>query len=163
MKTTTKKHKIKVLWALLCQTASVDQQSNNISIFNVLEEMNLNQTPISSPQLAGLVEVIDLPEKTRVNTNFCLVVMLEKEGGFGTVTSPKIKIKISDPDGEVVAENEFPLMPGSPKDTRIRAVMNFDGMIVQKSGKYTYDVYTKSGAEVYEKEFATSVEVKIHP
>lgn len=51
---------MKVIWAILCQGSVLDRDTNNISLFNVIEELQLVATP-PVPQTAGASAPIVAP------------------------------------------------------------------------------------------------------
>jgi hypothetical protein len=63
---------LKVIWAILCQSAAIDKDSNNVSLFNVLEEVHvaaeLPQEPSPGMEMSGLAplpsELVTLWERT---------------------------------------------------------------------------------------------------
>ena len=36
---------MKVLWAIICQSSAVDQETNNVSLFNLLEQVHVPEPP----------------------------------------------------------------------------------------------------------------------
>ncbi|MCX6718892.1 MAG: hypothetical protein NTZ38_00750 [Candidatus Taylorbacteria bacterium] len=153
--------KIKVVWALLCRNASVDQASNMVSLFNILDELTLSKTPPTNNGVHSS-KLEDFSQRTKVNTDFTLAVQFERDNmenvnGF----EPKINVKIIDPAGEILADNELPIMFENDKK-RMRAIINFDGILLTKSGNYTYIVATKSTKdEKFKEQSKTTIDIKI--
>ncbi|GEM_PF-5200538 len=153
---------VRVNWAMLCENASVDQNTNTVSLFNVLEELTLSQGPLSVDDVKAGGELMDFPEKTQVNSKHVLVVQVERETGANKDSKIQMQLEVADPSGEVLLKNEFPILFGVSDVSRTRAIISFDGMLVTKSGKYTYTISTKSvGAKIYTKQYSVILDVKI--
>ncbi len=154
--------KVKVLWALLCQSASVDQQTNAVSVFNVLEELTLSTTPIDATKPPTSIETMDFPAKTQVNTKYTMVVQTEREPGVNRDAQVTMRLAITDPAGETLVSHEFPVSFGFMDKTRARAIINFENMLVTKTGRYTYTISTKSAGEKdFQEQYSTALDVKI--
>lgn len=159
-KINNKIQKLRIAWALICRSASVDKVSNMVSIFNVIDEFTLSKTPPISDVLSGKME--DFQQKTKVNTDFIFVIQFERTN-IAEIESfeTKIKIKVTDPSGEVLTENEVPIIFEQGKK-RVRSLISFDGILLTKSGTYIYTVSTKSPkGEKFEEQAHTTIDVKI--
>lgn len=44
---------MKVIWAILCQSAVIDRYTNNVSLFNVIEEITVTSTPPQEASAGG--------------------------------------------------------------------------------------------------------------
>ena len=153
---------VKVLWALLCQNASVDQQTNAVSLFNVIEELTLSPAPLNTAKKPSSTETMDFPAKTQVNTKYSLVVMTERESGMNRDSQVMMRLSITDPAGEKLFSHEFPAQFGFTDKVRARAIINFENMVVTKTGRYTYTISTKSAGEKdFQEQYSTSLVVKI--
>jgi len=56
---------LKVIWAVLCQTSVIDKETNNLSLFNVIEEITIPAEPPTGPVegqpvLQGIAAVVDI-------------------------------------------------------------------------------------------------------
>lgn len=45
---------MKVLWAVLCQGSAVDQETNNVSLYNILEQLDVPEPPAEPPDTSTL-------------------------------------------------------------------------------------------------------------
>lgn len=45
---------MKVLWAVICQSSVVDQETNNVSLFNILEQVDVPEPPALPPDSSSL-------------------------------------------------------------------------------------------------------------
>ena len=155
---------LKIKWALMCKSASVDRQSNNVSLFSVIEELTLNKTPAGNLQVgqSNVKRPSSFPNKTQVKGEFTIVVQLERQPtvkapGF----KPSLRIQIVDPKEEVLATNVLPLNFEEGKN-RLRAIVSFDLIIVKDPGIYNFAVSVRaSDKDEFGAETRVPVEVKI--
>ena len=86
---------MKIIWAILCQTSVIDSGTNNISLFNVIEEVTVPAQPPSS--------VSDVAEGSLIPSALELVILWTRsdievpERGFGRlqVIAPQIARNLS--------------------------------------------------------------------
>ena len=157
----TKSEEINVLWALLCRSASVDQSSNTLSLFNLLEEFTLSKTPIqNSTQLP--TNVINFPQKTKIKENFSFVIQLQRKGNQNLNSfESKVRVEIIDPSGEVLSKDDIPMIFEQGK-AKMRMIINFGEMLLTKSGNYKYQVSLPVlKGDKFEKQAESNLEVRI--
>ena len=148
--------------AIICQNASVDQQTNAVSLFNVVEDVTLSDKPLTPEEARAGGETKDFPVKTQVNNKYVLVAQIEREAGINKDSQAQMKLIVTDPDGEEMVNNDFPLAFGIGDTRKTRAIINFDGMLVTKTGRYTYSLSTKAaGEDSYQEQFVSWIDVKI--
>jgi hypothetical protein len=114
---------IKINYVSLSLGASVDQQTGNLSVFDVLEEVRTPQLPV---QLQSLV--------------ISLIVERKEEGEF----SGKMMIHLLTPDGgqQIVGSGEMKI----PSDQRrVKAVFRFGGFPVTQFGQHRFVLSCLSG------------------
>lgn len=150
---------LEVKWALLCKSASIDQQSNQVSLFNILEELTLNKSPLGN---SIVKKSSSFPEKTQIPGEFSLVVQLERTTRSGSPGfQPEMEIKIMDPNDEIIATHSLPLRFDEGKN-RLRAIVRFNAFIVKTPGTYNYVISIRSSKlEVFEEKARVPIEVKI--
>jgi hypothetical protein len=57
------------LWSVLCSNSSIDQKTNNISLFNVIEQLTLEGVPTDQRILvSGQFELVSLWRRSDTNT-----------------------------------------------------------------------------------------------
>lgn len=105
---------LKLHFAALSVSASVDQQTGNLSVFDVIEEIRTPQLPIQLPQL---------------------VVSLSLEKTKPEATNGKMFIHLITPDGtqNLVGNGEM-AVPAEQK--RMKAVFRFGNFPVQQFGRH---------------------------
>lgn len=142
---------IKHIWSVLCQKSSVDQLSNNISLFDVFEalEVDINPVPnIKSPtdseyNIPVQYQVVSLWTKTDTKD-----------------TKGQVQITLVNPDGKekilVNSELNFP-----PDKKRMRSINQIQGLPVSKSGDYHFIVSLKQ-EEKFQKVADLPLEVKLN-
>src|SRR3989344_2475061 len=114
------KNPVQIRWALLCKNASVDQRTNTISLFNIVEEFTVNKGPLGTSMAK---RVSSSPEKTAVAGEFALVVKLERTSD-SPITDAGLKISIVDSFRKELQTNEVPLKFEEGKQ-RLRFIVNF--------------------------------------
>ena len=149
---------VKCLWAVLCQSSVVDSQSNNVSLHNVLEQLNIEATPQDSKQ-----QVADKDAVIKVPFHFQIVALwknlTEKKQGL----KADLKVKFIDPKGDLVQELINTL--DFPKDKpRNRVIIGSDAILVNmnRSGEYRFILEVREPESTDFKEaFSIPLEVAI--
>ena len=140
-KSKTKKLSIepaKCVWGVLCSMSSIDQERNNISLFNIIEQFNI-PTDFFTQQ-----------EKEKKNLIFPLSyeVVLCWRRTLDTIISDEeiladFKIKTVDSVGKVLQETLSPLrFPKGIKRLRSRFIMQ--GMMISSVGDYVHQIEIRS-------------------
>ena len=149
----------KLIWAVLCQESSIDNSTNNIRLFKVLEELN---TDINMEELDKLKNDpnFDHAKPIFIPFNSQLVMLWKNESDDESKELP-MKIFLKDPDGTVMQEinNVFKFQKG--KD-RLRLVLNINGFALTKSGYYTYSIMSKQHNTDFEEVFSIPIKVNIN-
>ena len=144
----------------MCRSASIDQQTNSVSLFNVVEELTINKAPLGNSIVKKLS---NLPTKTQIKTDFTFVVHMERDPEVKIQKfNPGIKIKVVSPSGDTFAEAEVPLKFEAGKN-RLRAIINMGTFPVKDSGLYKIVVSTRvSLSDDFEEVEVVPVDVKIY-
>lgn len=135
---------IRHVWSLLCRKSIIDKETNNISILEILEQVEVNASVPSNAVFP-----------VKIPLSYELVSMWTREHASekGTAT---IEISIVGPDGKVgesmVKELEFP-----PSIPRMRSRFRITGIEISKSGVYEFHVHVKEQADT------DAVEVAVVP
>lgn len=122
---------MKHIWTILCQSSSVDVDTNILSLFNCIEELNLT---IDKTQL------ID-KEKLVIPVGFQMVSFwVIKDSGRDNIL--EIKGEIIDPNGKSLNkfDNKFNIKKGA---LRFRNRINIQGLPVTKEGRYMIRIMQK--------------------
>jgi hypothetical protein len=124
---------IKHIWSILCERSSIDQNTNNISLFNVLEQINVDKK---------VLEMAKTSQKSVIATiNYQLITLWQKEAEKKKINFEQ-KIEVVDANGKILASAPKRLeIPAS--QTRIRAINNFEGLPITGMGEYAFKIYLK--------------------
>lgn len=124
------------IWSILCESSSVDRETNRLSLLNILEEIALkrpdNQKDIKKNKLFSSQEPIGVP------LNFQIVSMLErlddKEKGPFT---KEAELEFVDPQGKSLLKKSFELnfLQGFK---RLRHIINMNGLYITTVGTYNF-------------------------
>ncbi|HEY4524045.1 MAG TPA: hypothetical protein VJK04_04200 [Candidatus Paceibacterota bacterium] len=152
---------IDLKWALMCKNASVDKQSNIISLLSVIEEITINKNSFGS-SVSKEKNLTNFSDKTQIKGDFTLVVQLERRLDVNIPKfEPNIEIKIIDPNKEALATNILPLYFEENRG-KLRAIISFDSLIVKDSGIYDFLISIRvTPQESFIEKGKVSVEVKI--
>lgn len=122
---------MKHIWSIICEKSSIDFETNSLSLFNNIEEINLTIDKTK----ASRNEKIVIPANFQI-INFWVTESPEKEN------STEIKAEFIDPEGENLNKFEQSLkMKKGIKRMRNRA--NIQGIPVTKNGRYYYRISQK--------------------
>ena len=135
-----KNNKLKLLWILACGSSVTDQQSNSLSLFNVIEQVTVNVDPQkkdSFPSKEGIVvpfpfEIVTLLSKSTEE--------YDKDYFFSA------KVSSIDPNGKITGEIPFETKIDKDKK-RIRLNIKTDGIKVTIEGGYLFRLSVKAKGE----------------
>lgn len=131
---------VKPIWSVLCQESSVDTNTNNISLFKVVEQI---QFGLKMEEFDKLKDNPKFDPTKPIAFPFAsqLVILWKNLSSMPAFEFP-VKISFIDPNGKTINEilNNFRFEQG--KD-RLRTIVSINLVPVTKSGDYTYSVMTK--------------------
>lgn len=137
---TKKKEKIRpieCIWAILCSLSSTDQETHNISLFNIVEQFNIppqafsQQLKEKKPLISPLQYEIVLFWRRTLN------IGISDEEIFAD-----LKIKTIDPSGVGIQETISPFkFPKGLQRLRFRVIM--PGLIFTTKGDYVHQISLK--------------------
>ncbi|HUD11334.1 MAG TPA: hypothetical protein VMS08_02910 [Candidatus Saccharimonadia bacterium] len=118
---------IKHLWSVLANEVSVDQRTNNLSIFGVLEELTIPvPEDIRLPTLVPLKHtIVSLWQKTR-----------------GEEVNFSLSVQIIAPNGDTLGEVIQPVKI-LPQHRRTRSIIQMDRFPLTGPGEYVFRVAAK--------------------
>lgn len=152
---------LEVKWAHLCKNASVDQQSNNISLFNIIEELTINKSPLGTSIAKRLAS---FPEKMQINGEFTLVIHVERNPEIKTKDfEPSMEIKFTNPqDANFATITEIPLK-FKEGENRLRTIISIGALFVKDPGVYNLVVSVReTKSDTFSEGVRVPVEVKIY-
>ncbi|MCE9643268.1 MAG: hypothetical protein K8Q97_03010 [Candidatus Andersenbacteria bacterium] len=147
---------IKHIWSVLCQKSVIDSDTNNITLFDILERIDI-EIKIENPQLPE-------PERINIPINFEIVSFFENTDPLKNTSGDNI-IEFCDSKGQVL--NSFKQEVKMPKGMkRLRARFKINGLAVNKvSSDYVFRIKLKShDMEKYKTltEIPFETSIKIH-
>lgn len=138
------------IWSLLCRRSVIDSETNNLSVYDILEQLTVdikikkgNENKAAKINIPIEYEVISFWVKTPGIKEF--------KGG--------IKLEIINPEGKVEKTFEQPLE--IPKDKRrLRSRIRISGFVADTAGNYIFRInYKESDKEQYKKAADIPLEV----
>jgi len=145
--------KVKHIWSILCKESVVNQDDNLISIYGVLEELNVSLTTKNARSNK-------LPEKVGIPINYEIVCLWFKKN-TQELASAQIEYSLISPEGKELIKNtqsmEIPV-----NIRRFRSRMKISGLPLTINGDYFFKVKIKeSGDKNFKLVSKLPLEVKI--
>lgn len=129
---------IKCVWGLLCSLSSIDQERNNISLFNIIEQITLPKDFFDKQKREKVDLMFPLPYEIVLCWKRTLSTSIFNEEVFAD-----FKIKTVDPSGMILQEVLNPIkFPKNMKRLRVRFVMQ--GVLASIPGDYVHQIEVKS-------------------
>jgi hypothetical protein len=123
------KNKIRSLWMILSQNAVVDQRTNTLSVFNLIEQLTLPSDGIKKLQEAqGNNKTVIVPSE------FVFTVLLEREG-VGHSSQHVGVMEYKDPKGNTLQRAEVGF-EFKPEWRRVRIMIDIKSMAFVGPGIY---------------------------
>ena len=144
-------NKIEHLWSVICKESVTDSDSNNITLTNVLEEVQ-----VALPPGIKLSDELYAKEKA-VPIGFELITMWKKlvEGRV----EGEARVDVINPNGKETATASYALKIEPPLK-RLRARIRYNGLKISVPGEYVFVVKAKLG-DRYEEMGRAVLEVKL--
>lgn len=126
----------KHIWSVLCQQSKIDSESQNISLHDVVERLNIDLTKPDTPQ--DLIDALGRGDKINLQINLELVSFIVND-------NPKkeeeieLTIDIFDPDGQALGTLS-PKLKFSKEISRMKSRAKFTTLPITTSGTYTFNV-----------------------
>lgn len=142
---------IKHIWSVLCQRSSVDQQSNNVSLFDVFEALEVGINPVSNIKTVDNPE-FNIPVQYQVVTLWTITDAKNNEG--------EVRITLINPDGKekILVNSDLKFPPGK---RRMRSINQIQGLPVNKSGDCHFIIELKQEGK-FQKVADLPLEVKLN-
>lgn len=142
---------VKHVWSVLCRHSIIDNESNNISLQEVLEKLHMD-IGIKAKNPQPTLDKITVPFRFEIVTLWSREDYKDKEE-----RKVDVKIEIFDPHGKRIGEmvNSFVL---TPNFKRMRGRARSENMSLTVSGKYVFRV---SGKEKGDKDFDKVAELPL--
>lgn len=132
----SKKHtNIRVMWGLVCSLSSIDQEKNNISLFNVINQVNVSATDFEKAKSGGHKGLI-------IPISHELVIMFRRmvvTGLENNELKADLKVSFVNPQGETIGE-VLSVVNFVPNAKHHGQRINFASFTIQSEGEYEYRV-----------------------
>jgi hypothetical protein len=139
---------VKHIWTVLCRSTSVDSKTNNISLFDVFENLKIS---ISLPKQ----KKTPLLKKANIPVDYQIVSLWTHD--LKRQDKLKIKIVFKDPEGkELDIVTKDLILPADKK--RMRDIIKVQGIVVGESGTYIFKIMVK---EKGDKKFQSVAELPL--
>jgi len=127
-------NQIRHVWTVICQKSSIDTNSNLLSLFEILEKVDINLNPAVQNIPEG--QVLSIP------FNFEIISYWRK----GSQNKGEGKVRLVSPEGKQL--NEFPFEVVIPQNlSAYRVVAKVSGLSFTTSGEYKIEILQKVGKE----------------
>ncbi len=141
---------VKCVWGLLCNLSSVDQERNNISLFNIIEQFNL-PTEFFYQQEAGRRSLL-FPFPYEIVLCWRRIIDVEI---FDDEFLADFKVKTVDPSGQILQE-VLCSIKFSKGIKRLRSRIMMPGVFASVVGNYVHQIELKSANQ---KDFRKVLEI----
>lgn len=129
---------IKCVWGLLCSLSSVDQEKNNISLFNVIDQITIPKSFFEKQLVDKMDYIFPLPHEIVLCWKRTFDISVFNEEIFAD-----FKIKTIDPSGMVLQETLNSIkLPQNIMRLRVRFPMQ--GILASQPGNYAHQIEVKS-------------------
>jgi len=115
---------IDLIWAVLCSQSSIDQETNNISLIEVLERIVVEATPPDQESIMIPITSVLVALSTRS-------ILDQPAQGEG-------RIRLTSPTGDLIRTVEFPI--DLTAHTRTRSRLKAFGLEIRSAGYYYFNV-----------------------
>jgi hypothetical protein len=120
---------IKHIWSIVCSNSIIDSDFNNISLINVIEQLQIEATPLKGGVLPIHLELVSL----WVRENLEVAV----EGNS--------RISFLSPSGKILTSKEIPI--GLNEKERIRNRLIYEGLPIEEPGTHIFKIEIQSDGE----------------
>lgn len=129
---------MKHAWSILCQRSIIDQRSNNISLIDVLEQLNINVSPeqVAKESEEGIV----------IPINFDIVSLWTKDGEENKVANFEVVVEFDDPRGKEL-KSFTKSIEVAQNYQRMRTQMRIERLQIFESGIHMVRVSIKEGKQ----------------
>lgn len=144
---------IQYVWSILCSGVSIDQDTNNLTLFNTIEQIKIPEDKlVSTEDKKGLV----------IPIGFNLVTMWRRLNSE-LVEKAEVEVEVIDPSGSKRKSSSYSL-EFKEGIRRIRSKVRWGGIKVTTSGTYKFNVSMKEeGGKTFTKVGEVYLDIKILP
>ena len=120
---------IEHIWTVLCSRAIVDADSNNLSLINVIEQININDEPKPDGFIPIPFEVVSYWSRIEVDKP----------------ANGQVNITLISPSGKLINTNEVPL--DLKNFQRERQRVSYPGIPASEPGRYVFHIEFRDESE----------------
>jgi hypothetical protein len=126
------KNSIRFITGMLCESSAVDQGTQNLSVFKVLEQIKLDVVTTDPTRTAESEKKINIP------FNFEIISLWKRQNvtDLGKDIDTNIEIELVDPNGDVLQTVAIDVHLPATK-IRSRFILKVQGIGVTTSGEYS--------------------------
>lgn len=125
---------VKHVWSVLCRRSIIDSETNNISLNDIFEQLEVNA------KIKKENENSEEPKKLNVPIEFEIVSMWVKDNEQEFKAG--LRIDIFDPEGKLI-KNFIQKLEMTSTMKRLRSRLRIMGLVVENTGNYTFKVLLK--------------------
>ena len=122
---------IEHIWTVLCQKSIIDSATNNITLFEVLEELRVEIYPLPSESALIPVQMQLVSFLTRSIDN------LPCRG--------EVRFRLLDPSGSITVDRNYPVDLTTSERLRLR--VSVPSLRIRESGRYQYNVQVRQDGQ----------------
>ena len=126
------------MWSIICSGVSIDKSTNNVSLFNVIEQVQIPRN--------NLVEVKEKEEKWLAIPMPFYLMMLWSKPSTNTIEKASVEIKLVDSKNKSRKIGEFDIK-FAPKMERIRFKFQYAGIRVSSSGAHVFKIFLREDGQ----------------
>lgn len=129
---------VRGVWGIVCSLSSIDQERNNVSLFNIINQINVDQSDFAKVKTEGSDGlIVPIPHEL-----FLTLRRMTSHELCDVELRIDIKISLVDPDNKILVEMLCPItFRAGARNLRHRIAI--DAFKVTKSGDYEYRVGIK--------------------
>jgi hypothetical protein len=121
---------LKHRWTLLCERFSIDQRSNNVTLFGIIDELHVPKSAVSEAMAAGK------PAAAQIQS--VLVVQTERSD-VGVPEKGVIECRLFDAQGQELGSSRADV--SLERGRRARSAFNINVLPITNEGIYVYRVF----------------------
>ena len=123
-------------WALLCERFSIDQRSNNVSMFGLIDELHLPKSAVTEALATGKPAAVQIQSVLLVQTERSDMAVAEK--GI-------VECRLFDAQGAELGVSRAEV--NLEQATRVRSGFNVNVLPITNEGAYRYRIYHVSDGD----------------
>jgi hypothetical protein len=120
---------VEAIWGILCSSSSIDQETNNISLYKVLERLALTKGKETPP-----------PGPHAIPLQYEYIILLQRPDPVESKATYPLTLRVRDPKGNILNEAPIPAVFDVGKK-RLRVRMQNNGFTISGAGEYRFEAF----------------------